>query len=495
MDIIIQLTKDEVRSFKLYLKKYASGVDMLLTEKLFNIYRNNSELKESELKRLYFNDINSNTFYQLKSRMIENLYKSLLQLNYKKDEKILIQNYLILAEIFTYKSAFSVAYDLLKKAEKKAIKANRNYLLHLIYNEIIALSFQYSKVPINNYIERKRALLNKLNSIDEFTYISSKVTWFLRNSNFTASGISILDELETIKNKIEKFDLIEKNLNLKLELQKTIRNILLQKEDYVSLEIYLDSTLKEFEKNKLFNKANFNHKIVMQVWLINTQLKLKKFKVAIINTSLLSDSLNAFNKLYYNNYVWTYYQCKFIASYYGGDLKAAFELLKTAKQEKVLAQSDQFNLFLNLNSCMIFYSKKEFQKANIYLNKLLNPQIYATLPAELKMYIYIVDLIMYFESNDFDYLIYKINEFKRKFRSPLKNIKYNRIKEFIKILNLLAKKPNPFQNIKVVRLIDQFILNSAEYQPGSNETIDYKIWLLSKKNKQSYYEQLQLELP
>lgn len=493
MEIVKQLAKEEVRSFKLYLKKYFDENNMLKTEKLFDSYRK-SELKDLEIKKLYFNDLSNNSFYQLKSRMTESLYKSLLHLNYKKDEKILIQNYLILAEIFTYKSAFSVAYDLLKKAEKKAIKANQDYLLHLIYKEIIALGFQYSRIPLNDYIEKKRDLLKKLNAIDEFAYISSKVTWFLRNSNFTSKGITILDELKIIKTKIEKFDLIEKNLNLKLQLQKTIRNILLQKEDFASLEIYLDSTLNEFEQNKFFNKANFNHKIITQVWLINTQLRLKKFKAAIYNTTLLNYSLNAFNKLYYNNYVWTYYQCKFMASYYGGDLKAAFELLETAKQEKILAQSDQFNLFLNLNSCMVFYSKNEYQKTNEYISKMLEPQFYRTLSTELKIYITVIDMIMYFENNDFEYLLYKIVDFKRKFRSPLNNVRYERVKGFIKILNLLAKNPNPFQSEKILKVINQFVSKAGEYQPGANETIDYKIWLLSKTNKRSYFEQLQLEL-
>lgn len=493
MNIVTQLNKEEIRSFKLYIKKYFNNNSLLLIEKLFDIYRE-SKLKDVEIKKQHFPNLNDNTFYQLKSRMIENLYKSLLQLNYKKDEKIQIQNYLILSEIFIYKSAFSIAYDLLKKAERKAVKANRDYLLHLIYNEIIALGFQYSRIPINDYVEKKRSLLNKLNAIDEFTYVSSKVTWLLRNSNFTTKGISILDELEIIKSKIEKFDLIEKDLTFKLELQKIIRNILLQKEDYLSLELYLSSTLNDFEQNKHFNKTNFNHKIVMQVWLINTQLKIKKFDAAAKNTVFLNNSLNAFGKLYYNNYVWTYIQCKFAAHYLGGNLEEALKLLETSKQEKVLAQSDQFNLFYYLNTYVVFYSKNEFQQATVFLNKLLEPNIYETLSTELKIYITIIDMIMYFENDDYTYLEYKITDFKRKFRSPLKNIRFNGIKDFIKILNQITKNPNPFQNKKVLKIVDEFVLNAAPYQPGANETINHKIWLLSKLNKRSYFEQLQLEL-
>jgi len=143
---------------------------------------------------------------------------------------------------------------------------------------------------------------------------------------------------------------------------------------------------------------------------------------------------------------------------------------------------------------MVCFSKNELQKANTYLSALWQPKIFATLSTELKLYITVIDMIMYFESNDFDYLIHKIVEFKRKFRSRLKNIRYERVKTFIKILNLLAKNPDPFQNSKIKKLIDHFVFNSPEYQPGSNETIDYKTWLLSKVNKQSYYKQLQIEL-
>jgi len=42
--------------------------------------------------------------------------------------------------------------------------------------------------------------------------------------------------------------------------------------------------------------------------------------------------------------------------------------------------------------------------------------------------------------------------------------------------------------------LKQFIKESPPFEPGNNENINYKVWLLSKLNKRSYFEELLLEV-
>ncbi len=493
MELVEALNKEELRSFKLFLKQYQVKSSGLLIGKLLDSYKLGNK-SDNDIRANVFPMLKKNAFYQLKSRMIESIYKSLILLNYNKDENILIKNYLTLAQIFTYKAEYSLAYKILKKAEKKAIGNDFLFLSYIIYSEIIDLSIAFNEIELPRYLNLKKETLVKIQENEKIEYLTTEIGWRLQQTNFEGTGISIIDELEKIKSKLENVHLIKNNHNIQLQLQKTVRNILLQKGDFNSLEIYLENKLAEFEKLKIFKKTNHNHKIVMQVWLINSLLKLKKFqKVEIVTETLMKD-LIAFNKLHYNKFIWTYFQSKFISTYFLGDLKKSLEVLVFIESQPKTVNLDYYNLFLNQNFFIIYYSLNNYKKANQHLNELLKPKLYKTLSPELKMSVNVVDLIMYYENNDYNYLIYRIKEIKRKFRTSLSKPNFERVKSFLNLLDVLSKYPNPFENKKVLPKLQQFIANSPPFEPGNNENINYKVWLLSKLNKRSYFDELLLEV-
>jgi len=49
-------------------------------------------------------------------------------------------------------------------------------------------------------------------------------------------------------------------------------------------------------------------------------------------------------------------------------------------------------------------------------------------------------------------------------------------------------KPVPLTNSKFLKKIQEFIKNSPPFELGSNESINYKIWLQAKLEKRAYYE-------
>jgi len=494
MKLVSALSKEELRKFKLLLKQQKASNDEFLVAKLLDAYKYNKNEDDNTIRLKVFPSKNKNAFYQLKNRMVETVFKSLILLNYKKDEKILIKNYLTLAEVFVYKSEYELAFDILEKAERKANKKKYYSLLNIIYNDIIDLSISYSKIPLNIYLKKKKDVLKTIEQYEQLEHISLEIAWNLQKSNFRDKGTTILEELDDIKSNIENSDLLSRAPSLKISLQRTIRNALLQKGDFDSLALYLSNTIKEFEKENIFIKTNYNHKIIMQVWLINSLLKLKYFKSVIVESESLMDSLLAYNKLYYNNFIWTYYQSKFIATYYLTNLEDALEFLMHIKNKYAKPKFEYYSLFLNQNMFTVYYSLNNYKKANQYLNELLKPDFFDSLSAELKLSITIVDLIMYFESKDYNYLIYKIKEIKRKYRTPLSKPNFEREKSFINVLDSLSKYPNPFENEKLLPKLNEFINNSPPFEPGNNENINYKIWLLSRLNKRNYFDELLLEI-
>jgi len=68
----------------------------------------------------------------------------------------------------------------------------------------------------------------------------------------------------------------------------------------------------------------------------------------------------------------------------------------------------------------------------------------------------------------------------------LKREEYQIEKRFIKITTAILKKPAVFKDKKFIKEVNQFIKDAPDYEPGSNELINYSIWLQSKMQKKTY---------
>ncbi len=490
MDIVKSLNKEESRNFKLFLKRSNANVDTAPVNLLFDSYKLDNFKSDNEIYDNLFGHIKKNAFYRLKNRMIEDIYKSLLVLNYDKDDHITVHNNVILAEIFSYKSEYQIALKILKKAEQKALKNEFYSLLEIVYDKMLDLSKHYSEVPVMEVIEKKNEILEKKQFASKLNDLVAQLTWYLLNSNFDSKEINIMEQLDTIKSELANSHLLETSVSIQFQVQDNISYILLKKKDYVSLDFYLETQLLTFENKQIFNKNNYHHKITILVWLANTNLKLLQFEKAERYAEQLKQSLEAFKRLHYNNYIWAYYQPLFIASYYTGQLNRCLEILEELNKEKIIKGHRVYDIFVNLNSAIVFYGLNNLKKANEYINNLLQPELFKTLSPELKLNIRIVDLIFYFENEDYDYLLYSIKQFKRKFNHLLKLDAFTLAKEFVNLLESLSKANNKLEDTDFANKIKDFIKKSPPFEPGNNEALDYRIWWLSRLNKRTYFEQL-----
>jgi len=103
MELIINLTKEELRNFKLSLRRiYANNSDNRLS-KLADAYRLEKYKDDQQILETVFPDLNKNAFYKLKNKLQNEVYKSLLILNYGKDDINTVTNQLLLARVLSFK--------------------------------------------------------------------------------------------------------------------------------------------------------------------------------------------------------------------------------------------------------------------------------------------------------------------------------------------------------------------------------------------------------
>jgi len=311
----------------MYLRRIYINKNNVPIQILADAYKNGKFTDDESIHKNCFSELSKNAFYRLKNRMNDEINKSLLIMHYNKDDATQILNNLTLARIFEFKSEYSRAYKTLKRIEKKAKESELYEYLSLIYDEQLLLSKSYDSVPVLEILDKKKELQIIRTTANETADLIAEISWRLKKSNYTQKGIGIIEELEEIyKTLNHNPDLLNSN-SIKLQIQETVRNILLQKGDYSSLSIYLSEKLAEFEKEKVFNNSTHRSKIIMQSWLINSHIMMLEFDTVLKLAEDLHKSICAYKKLHYDNFIWTYYQSSIMANYYTTKLSDAIALL------------------------------------------------------------------------------------------------------------------------------------------------------------------------
>ena len=495
LHIIKNLKKEEIRNFKIFTKRFQRQEDIKIST-LFDLIKDGDfdDYDKSLISKL-FNDeeASSNAYYRLKNRLKGELEKSLLNLHHNLDEKIGTINYITLASIFTYKAQYELSLYYLKKAEKNSIQNEFYDLLDLIYSQIIELGYNFNDINPIEFIEKRKENTKRLVVLMDARNAIASVNYILSKSKIKKAG----DVDKILQKALKDLDIaseVYKMPNVKLKIHFCIRMILLQNKDFIELEKYLIQAFNEFESENMFTKSTHTSKINMITWIVNTLIINKKWNKAIEYTKFLFEELNKYNKLNYDNYIWTYYQ-SLVTSYMSSDrLDEAIELLEQIIE--IPAHKGvtfyEYAIYGNLSLC--YYYKHNNSEAIKTLSHLFLKEIYPKLSTDFQLSISILELVLHYENHNLDYVTYKAGEIKRQFRTLLKGEDYKDERLFIKLLVNICNKADAMHNKAMLKQMSAFVETAAKYQIGSGKHVDCGLWVSAKLNKKPYYEFLYKEL-
>ncbi|MEZ4688578.1 MAG: hypothetical protein R3B47_21690 [Bacteroidia bacterium] len=488
-EIIRSLTKQEVRNFKIYEKRIGADRYEKKLVKLFDLLRAGKHSEhDNELVSKFYEKSNKNAYYRLKNRLIHNLQKSLIEFHLEVDSRMTVLGTIMLARIFYYKANYKVAFSYLQKAEKQAIQAGAFNLLNLIYDEIISLSKYFFEIDPQQYLALKKERQKEYARVQQVDYMLATLNHRLHKTNFGERGADLLDQLEEVQH---QFDLLpEKQTEaVRIEVHKVVRNILLQKKDFENLQTYLIKSYEQFEKNQFFNRQNHREKILI-TWIVNTFHKNKRFEASWKWLESLEEALEAYNKLYFHTYLWTYYQS--LITYYSstGKNDKAISLLEGLKEEP--AEGEVFyGAFTYLPLISLYFNLGDHKKATENLNELLHTNHYQSLSPPIRMHLAITEVILRIEMEDWNYAHARLKALNRGHRNLLRAEDYAQEKALVSLLRAIVTKPEPFQDQRLRKKMEDF-LEDADREVGSNP-IDYVAWLMAHMEHRKYYEVL-LEL-
>ncbi|MBL7882777.1 MAG: hypothetical protein JNL69_01810, partial [Bacteroidia bacterium] len=269
-NLIAVMNKEEIRHYKLFIKR-TSIQNERKDEILFDYTKRNFEnFNEEKISTILYNKEDKNAYYRLKNRLLEDIGKSLLLQHYKDNSTNIIVNYILLSRLFLTKGQFKICNYYLIKGVGKAIEKEYLEWLDIIYTDFIKLSHETLEINPEEYIKKRKLNRGKLLKLQEIDDILAMLIYRIKTSqNYSSKNTVITTLLQKTINDFSKSKDVKNSPVLRFKIYDSVSRILLQQQNYLSLEKYLIKTYHEFNKEKLFNEQNHNTKLQLLTYLTN----------------------------------------------------------------------------------------------------------------------------------------------------------------------------------------------------------------------------------
>ncbi|MES2132048.1 MAG: hypothetical protein V4506_06830 [Bacteroidota bacterium] len=367
-NIIKSLEKEEIKSYKLYSKRthdFNNRIDI----ELFNSIKSNPEWNDAQhFKLIYKAEKSDSRYYRLKNKISEDIGVVLSNLN-RNEKDIEALHLLIIAKIFFKKNQAQLAQHYLRLSEKKAIAYEDYTTLEIIYELFIQLSLQNIKESPETYIKKREENSNRLGLLRELENNFSLLSYKLKTTQNLAITKSFKVWMHTTLEKTQGLDYVKNSATLRFKVFQNICRLLLLSQDYNALENYLIKSNAGFEKDHLFNKETHEIKIQLYIYQCNASYVLKKYRQALLYAKQLQQALQEYNKLWYEKYIFYYYNI-LVNNYSKTTPEKAIETLEEARKQSVIKETPNYMGFVLLNLAITHFDMHHYKLAGKHLVQL-----------------------------------------------------------------------------------------------------------------------------
>lgn len=474
---IESLSKEEIRYYKIFSNRThneKNRKDLALFEEIKD---NTKDYNEKEIAEKMYGD-KKNNFYQLKNNLLHAINKSIVAQHTDKENDTSLYNIVLLSRIYKRKGNVELSYHYLKKAEKIAKKIEAFEILSMIYSEILKLSYELISIDIQEYINRKIENKKKLDLSQEIDITLYSVMHSIKTTqNFSNNTEKNTNALNNIINSITSQKEISRSPKFRIKLFEAISRSLLQENDFISLENYLESTYKSFIADKIFNKSNHEQKLMMLTYLTNSLYKNGKMKESLIIAEELNKSMSEFDSFLKNKFLFYYYN-SLVINYSKLDQEKALEVLNKAKNNRVIQSLPTFGAFIYLNMGLIYYDQKKYETSVKHFSRLILQKDFTGLSINFQLKILISEIIIRYELNQLDLVEEKINIICKTYKDIInENL---REKEILIIIRRLIYCNNLKTDKELSSRIKKLIGITSSENAQNIDVINYNDWLSRK---------------
>ena len=483
MDVFYQivdgLSKEEIRFFKIFAHRQGAEIERKDIALLDFIRKNPEKNDENKIVQKLYGNSDKNAFYRLKNRLIDDLNKSLVLQHNNDDEVLQLFQLLSLVRIYCAKSQHQIALSFLKKAEQKAKRIENHELLDSIYGEYIQLSHTLLNIDPETYINLRKENSLALARIRQLDDVLAVVSYRLKvTQNFGSQEFSFLQILENVTKQFADEKVVLASPRFRIKLYGLVSQLLLQRHDYQSLEVYLLQIWDEFLNDHIFNKNNHDTKLQLLTYIVNTLFKNGKVQESLAFAEKLYASMQEFNRVHFEKYEIFYYNA-LVNNYSTSDIPKAIDLLKEMQLKPNVKKMPFYELFIYLNLATSYFDLKKYSLSIKNLTKLFLLDSYKKADISLRFKIALSELIIRFELGDFDFWKYRYEQVLKEFLAEFSLQSSSREATLFQLVNRSLELPTGLKDKSIRPDLDQLLAELKE-QTSEDEIIHYYRWLNEK---------------
>jgi len=312
--------------------------------------------------------------------------------------------------------------------------------------------------------------------LQEIDDVLAEVVYKVRTTqNFTGQDYRIIESLRKKVSEFSKQKAKRNSILLRFKIYQSLSRILLQKQDFVLLEKYLEQTYHEFTKEDLFNRNNHDTKLQLLTYLANAQYKNLKNEQSIATAARLKNAMNEFGGILHDKYLLFYYNI--LANNYSDKNKEkAIEILNEAVNNPVIKKLPYY-ITLMLHLTVVYFDNGNYKQAIRTLIKLSMEPAFVGLDKELLMKIAVAELIIRYELQDIDVLERRLEQVKKEFAETLRTKEGRRQNEMLGVLTAMCTTTSVRRDKNLRKKMLKIISAPSS---KANDVIDYNNWLKGK---------------
>jgi tetratricopeptide (TPR) repeat protein len=484
MDLLAQivegLSKEEVRFFKIFAHRQESN-ELRKDIRLFDFVRKHGFDQEDKIVKLLYGETDKNAFYRLKNRLVDDINTSLVIQHNNDEEWLQAVRLLQVVKIYLAKNQHQLALYFLKKTEQKARKIENHELLDIVYGEFIDLSHTMLVINPEEYIALRKANSEALSRLRQMDDMLAVVSYRLKvTQNFGAKENSLLGMLEQVTDQFTEDPAVKESSRFRFKLYSLVSQLLLQRKDYQSLEVYLLQTWRSFSDEKLFTRNTHDTKLQMLTYIVNTLFKNGKIDESLQYAEKLKDAMDEFHRSLYDKYEIFYYNA-LVNNYSTFDIPESIRLLNEMLRLDNIKKLPFYELFIYLNLATGYFDLQNYNQAIKNLNKACMVDGYAKADTALKLKIAVAELIIRYEIGDFDFWKYRFDQVLREFKVSFASGDHELEHSLLMLISRSTELSSGMRDKEIRTALGDLV---AEMEKGvsEDEIIRYSRWIKEKIN-------------
>lgn len=478
--LVHSLSKEEIRSFKLYTQRYATGQGLSVT--LFDLIRAQKEETDDQsiFEKIYGAQGDKNTFYRLKNRLQTDICDAITVLHFDKNAGNDLHRLMCIYNICHSKGEFELAYYFIRQAEKKAQQSQNLELLDLIYADIVKLSNQIISINPEEYVNKQSENAQQLNRMRQMDQVLAVLNYRIKvTQNFQKGNESLLKLVDKTVRDFGKDKTISENKSFQIKIYLAISRAMIQKRSYPELEAYLLKTYDQFKQKGWFDRDSHDVNLQMLVYITNSCLAQKKYNAALQYTKVLGEQMAMYDKVLYDKYLFFYYNSLVIA-YLNIDYDRALAAINEFERITRKSANSYYEQFVHLNRAILYFWTRKYADAVRSIIKLYVNDYYNQADRSFKFNIEVAEVIMQYEAGDKDTAQKRIKQIRKAYKDLLQDDTFRHARSILDITQSLSASEGRKPDAKTAKKINTVIDEMLEDKNLPAQVINYLPWLGSK---------------